>query len=233
MQREHASLLIQRSNNNTMIYSIEDMVTRVLPNINLPLFQKIRGKKQWEPLKMDIPAPDSLVRIMLKSAQECVNVAPIYEDAPEEAHWSQNLLRELMQKMKLSHEELINSLIDPATYGKVPDKLAPYLCYLPHAKQSWNSLYIRPSNVALMQAAFPLEQKENLKKLLLKGLSYSDIEQFNAKIHHELLSTESHFYWLSIRIEQSMYNLTIRDLVKVEADHAEIIRRRLIEDDAL
>ncbi|MRT05936.1 type II secretion system protein GspK [Ewingella americana] len=228
-QRSSVRALVQHSQATTLLFSMESMVLKKLPTLNIRLFQQLQGKAITEPLRFDFPLPQGYAELQLTSAQQCLNLAPLEEKDLAGKRLTQKLLVQLGVA-----PERIPSLITPeGGLGILPSHLISLLCYLPGAGQHWDIQQLNEQHFPLLLAALPDEGEASLRRALHLGLTTADLTRINDRLGFDLLVTGSRYYWLEFSLTGTASIFRGRDLVKTDGRSASVIRRRLIDDDAL
>lgn len=231
-QRSATRVLVQRSQAMTILYSLEDMVLKKLPVLDIYLFQRLTGEAESGVLSFDFPLPQGEATARLSSAQNCLNLAPLREDEPVAKALTQKLVQNLLGHAGLTADEA-NKLLQPGGMAYLPRSVSALMCYLPGAGQHWDINRLGVEQGPLLAAALPDENVQTLMQFLSKGLTAAEVERINTRLDYSLLVTSSHYYWMTVALHQSASILRGRDLVKVDGRQAAIIRRHLWEDEAL
>lgn len=230
-QRGEARMQLWREQANIMLYSAEDMVLRKLPLLDIPLFQRLRGEDENAALTFVLPLEQGDVQVKIISANQCLNLASLWEDEPEERRRTELLLQPLLSQFRLNsvNHSSARSPLYSAEPGVVTPELAPWVCYLPGAGQQWDRHQLTLHHLPLL----PKESPQTLKQWLTQGIT-SDIQRkINRDVGYEIVISESRYYWLELKLQQGNINLHARDLIRINQRQGHIVRRRLLDDDAL
>ncbi|MGL5968971.1 MAG: hypothetical protein ACRCZ6_17760 [Kluyvera sp.] len=233
-QRGEAQMQLWREQANVMLYGIEDMVLRKLPLIDIPLFHRLRGEKENAALTFSLPLAQGSVVATIVSANQCLNLAPLWEDDPEEKQRTERILQQLLHQFHLNS---VNRPSDVSPHysaqpGVIAPQLQPWVCYLPGAGQHWDLHQLTPEHLPLLKALLPEESPETLKRWLVQGITPEIQRKINLSAGYEIITSESRYHWLELKLQQGDINMRSRDLIHITQRQGHIVRRRLLDDDA-
>lgn len=232
-QRGTTRAQVQRSQATTLLFGMENIVLRKLPMLDVQLFQSLLGKAINDPIRFEFPLPQGHAEALLGSAQQCLNLAPLEEDNPTEKLRTQKILQRLFAKAGIADDVVQKIMTASEDEVFLPTGLRSLLCYLPGAGQHWDIHQLDIRHLQLLTAALPDEHEAVLRHLLKQRLTVADSERINAQLGYDLLVFDSHYYWLTFSLLQTSSTFRGRDLVKIDGRYASVIRRRLLDDDAL
>lgn len=231
-QRGEAKMLVWRSQANTMLLSAEDMVLRKLPLLDIPLFHRLRGEKEDATLTFMLPLPQGEVSVRVLSANQCLNLAPLWEDDIQEKYNTGLLLQRLLDRLHLTRLNGDGRQLYSDEPGVIDPKIAPWVCYLPGAGQHWDRHQLTVQQLPLLTSLLPDESPQKIKQWLTQGISPEVQRNINLRTGRDSLISESHYYWLDIKLQQGDIIMHSRELVHIVGRTGHIIRRRLLEDNA-
>jgi type II secretory pathway component PulK len=223
---------VMRSHANTVLYSIEDLVVRKLPLIDIALFQRLRGEDETDPVIISFSLPEGgRVTASVISAQQCLNIAPLDEGSQENKAFTHQLFSRLVEKLN-QPMPLLNASENQGQYH-FSEALRPFVCYLPGISQKWDIHYLKIQHLPLLSAAWPETSRQTLAALLQKGITASDLEKMNILTASDILVDKSRYFWLEVKITRTSHPFYTRSLIKIEGRNASIISRHLMEDYSL
>lgn len=222
---------MERGQINHLLLSAEDLIVRKLPLLDVPLFQRLQGQKENAPITFDFPIVQGSVQIVVKSAQRCLNLAPLFENDQKEKNFTLRLFMRLAKQYGLTGGDMLS--------GGRPQDIAlqksfgELVCWLPGAGQHWDIRYLNEGQLPLIIATLPGENKETVRTWLRRGLSPAEQQKINNRLGYTLLETQSRFWWLEMRFTRDDRQFLAKDLIEIDGRQARILRRRLVDDDAL
>lgn len=232
-KREVVQMQVWRSQANSMIFSAEDIVLSKLPLLNIPLFQRLRGKKETDALRFTFPLAQGTTTVAIISARQCLNIAPLWEEGGLEKTLTEQVLKRLLTELEYKTPEDIDTWTTYDAPVTLPAQLTPWICYLPGAGQHWDRHQLGPQHLPLLEALLPDESSEQLATWLNQGITYEQQLTINKQLGAEVLVSESDYYWLQLHLQNGETTLHMRDLISISDRTAHIVRRRLLDDDAL
>jgi hypothetical protein len=232
-QRGGVRVLVQRNQAMIKLRSAEDFVLRKIPLLDIALYQRLSGKSETAPVTFSFILPEGEISAEVRSAQTCLNIAPLEENDAKTKRFTGEILTRLLKTFQLP-ESIIDDFMSGSDKTPVlPEDLTRLICYLPGAGQQWQYTHLNLQHLPLLNAALPDTAESVLKSLLQKGVKASDAAKINESLQRELFVADSQFYWLSVTADQSSTTFYARSLVKINGRSAHIIMRRLLNDGAL
>lgn len=222
-----------RSRLNSTFFSAEEIVLQMLPTVNIPVYQHLQGKKVSDPLVITLSYSSGQVEAILTSAQKCINLAPLSESDSQQKMLTWLLLKRMVKNLIPNGSAFLDKVQQNPAHIIVPAMLQRWVCNLPGAGQFWDMTQLTTEDYPLLALLLPGVKTEQLKKMLSKGLSSADREAIGKTFGNDLLLAQSNYYWLDMNITEGGGHLHVHDLVRVNEKRGLLIRRRLLDDNAL
>ena len=232
-QRHTGRELAMRSRLNSTLFSVEDIVLQMLPAINIPIYQRLQGKKNNDPVVITLPYPSGEVNVTLTSAQKCLNLAPLRESDSQQKGLTWILLNRLVKNQFPNGGGFLERLKQDPEHIVVPTELQRWVCNLPGAGQFWDMTQLTPDSSPLLALLLPDVNIKQLRRMLAKGLSDADREAIAKASGYDVLLTASRYYWLDMNMMEGDVYLHVHDLIRIDERKGLLIRRRLLDDNAL
>lgn len=233
-QHRHAVReLAVRSRQNSILFSVENLLLQKLPTVNISLLHRLQGKKNNEPLVIPVPYPSGKVNVVLSGAQRCLNLAPLMEDDKQQKEITRTLLKRLLKNVPHSDTQFMERIQQDPLHIVVPDEISKWVCNLPGAGQHWDMTQLTPAHFTLLAALLPNVSHSRIERLLAKGLTFTDKDMINRILGQELILSSGQYYWLELELPEGESYLHVRELIKIDESRTTLIRRRLLDDNAL
>ncbi|CAI1114741.1 type II secretion system protein GspK [Serratia quinivorans] len=213
----------------------ENFVLSQLPRLDLLLYRKLHHLSAGSPIALSIPISKGVANLSISSANKCLNIAKMLDGGADEKRDVQKLL-ERLEKSNISNQNLQQTYVDNQF-------IAPGICYIPDEGNHFDLNEFTLDQYPLLKALLPSASEHDLKKIL------ADKDRTPANNPSEFFQSMSvpfsgfnnyfimpgNYFWLYADITIGKKNFFIRDLIFVdrESGTAHLVRRRLIEDNAV
>lgn len=210
--------------------SIEDLVLRKLPLIDVKLFKKLNGLSDQEPIQFQLPTDNGMLFAEITGAQRCINIAPLFESDEKEKAFSQEIIARIFNTHGYQVPDSRISGYAEDDMSDIPEDIAHFLCHLPGAGQKLAYKDLTPLHGPILNAISP---EQNFRHVLKRGFTQEEALRFNEHIKREVLVGEQNFFWLTVEINDGDYNFYSKSLIKIHGRSASIVFRHLKKDNML